>query len=91
MTENVMKHITPGRRAGQDFPVSDMWIPRFWSGSFSPARPGNSCSQQVAELMIKTIKRGKERKKQREKREKKEKKRKNRNKKHNTWVKLLRS
>ena len=56
MTENVMKHITPGRRAGQDFPVSDMWIPRFWSGSFSPARPGNSCSQQGAELMIKTIK-----------------------------------
>ena len=51
--ENVMKHITPG---GQDFPVSDMWIPRFWSGSFSPARPGNSCSQQGAELMIKTIK-----------------------------------
>ena len=56
MTENVMKHITPGRRAGQDFPVSDMWIPRFWSGSFSPARPGKSCSQQGAELMIKTIK-----------------------------------
>ena len=74
MTENVMKHITPGRRAGQDFPVSDMWIPRFWSGSFSPARPGNSCSQQGAELMIKTIKWGKERKKQREKKGKKKEK-----------------
>eukprot|EP00438_Fugacium_kawagutii_P001973 Skav210041 [mRNA] locus=scaffold706:218069:226046:+ [translate_table: standard] len=34
----------------------EVWIPRFWSGASSQARAGNSCSQQGAELMIKTIK-----------------------------------